>query len=149
MIATPHIFFGAALGNVIGNPYLTAIIAFITHYLLDAIPHYQPKPVKGFKEGNLRGMDKKDWILKSIEPTLGITAVCGFMFTDSNPLPLVIGAFFGFLPDFLWFLEWKYGIRTLPFPIPQWEHKFHKHVSFIRGIVPQVIVTILAILYLI
>ncbi len=146
MIATPHIFFGAMLGKWIGNPFLTIIISFLTHYLLDLIPHYQPRPIKGYKEGGLREMDKKDWLLKSIEPTLGISFLAAFIFTaEGNTLSMMLGAFFGFLPDFIWFIEWKFGYRLFPFPTFQLEHKYHRHVSFIKGIVPQIIVTLVSI----
>ncbi len=145
MIATPHIFFGAMLGKWIGNPVLTIIAAFFTHYLLDLVPHYQPRPIKGYKEGGLRGMDKKDWLLKSIEPILGISALAGIIFTaEGDTLSMALGAIFGFLPDFIWFIEWKYGFRLFPFPTFQLEHRLHRHIEFIPGIIPQIVVTVLS-----
>ncbi len=43
MTATNHALTGAVIGFSVGNPFLAIPIAFLSHYLLDAFPHYASK----------------------------------------------------------------------------------------------------------
>lgn len=141
MVTSVHLVFGAAVGVVLKNPALVVPVAFCTHYLLDAVPHYAPKPVKGFKEGGFSGTNWLDLSLKAVEPVLGIMliALLCFNLETKLKLPLILGAVFGWLPDFLVFLEWKFGIKR-PNPFRWFEVKTHKHTGGLRGILPQVMV---------
>jgi len=48
MLLTPHILVGALIGFKIQNPWLVFILAIISHFALDAIPHreYDIKALK-------------------------------------------------------------------------------------------------------
>jgi len=148
MITSTHLFIGAAIGKATGNLFLAIPLAFVSHFLLDAIPHYNPKQVKSYLEKGLRGVDKKDLLLKSIEPLIGISIV-GYAIYMQSELALVmsLGALFGWLPDLFVFLEWKFNgnsgiIRKI-------ETYYHKHTkSFFFGVVPQILISVLALLYL-
>ncbi|MBI2049966.1 MAG: hypothetical protein HYT35_00720 [Candidatus Staskawiczbacteria bacterium] len=52
MILTPHLLFGAAVGSKIEYMPLTIILAFLSHYLLDLIPHI---------EYSVANISKKQW----------------------------------------------------------------------------------------
>lgn len=148
MIGTVHLLFGAAIGKFVGDPFLTIILAFVTHYLIDWIPHCQAKAVKGYREHGLLGCDKKDLALKSIEPVLGLILLFYLVSKhDGSAGIMLLGAFFGLLPDLLTFVEWKYGKRARPPYIADFERKFHRHIGVI-GIIPQILVMILCLLYL-
>ena len=147
MIGTVHLLFGAVIGKFIGNPYLTCILAFVTHYLLDAVPHCQAKAPKGFREGGFRGVDKMDLLLKSVEPILGIGLTLYLIVLNGSSVSMLLGAFFGTLPDLLWFVEWKWGRRIRPPLVTLWEETFHRHIGVV-GIIPQIMVMILCLLYL-
>ncbi len=41
MLETPHAAVGAALGRWIRPPWLAMLLAYLSHWLLDAIPHYE------------------------------------------------------------------------------------------------------------
>ena len=149
MVTSIHLVTGAAIGAATGNIYLAAVLSFGTHYLLDAIPHCCWKPVKNYKEGGWEKADKVDLIIKSIEPVLGILITTYFVYHAPSNLvmPMIFGAFFGWLPDLLVFLEWKFGIQR-PKPLKMFEEKFHHHLSSFWGIVPQIIFVLCVLYYL-
>ena len=67
MLTTTHLLAGAVIGKYFQNPILIIILAFVSHYILDFIPHYSIKAVIGFKEGGLRNANKKELIKKGME----------------------------------------------------------------------------------
>lgn len=150
MLTSVHLFVGAALGKATGNVYVTIPVAMVSHYLLDMIPHYNPKPVKSYKEKGLCEANKKDLLMKSLEPLIGI-ALLGYFISLNETLGLVMitGAFFGWLPDLFIFLEWKFNIICRPRLIKNFETVCHYHITFIIGTIPQVIISLLAVLYII
>lgn len=147
MVTTVHLLAGMTIGALLKQPVLVVPIAFCTHYLLDAIPHYAPKPVIGFKDGGIKGMSIKDLLIKSFEPLAGVLLVLIFVNKASNELviPIILGAIFGWLPDFFVYLEWKHNIKR-PWPFRGFEIRTHKHTGGLRGILPQVFVAIASIL---
>lgn len=146
MLTSAHLLAGAAIGKLAGNVYLAIPIAFFSHYLLDAVPHYNQKPVINYKELGFKGADKTDLLIKALEPAIGLALTAHLIFgiPQATTLPLYLGAFFGWLPDLLVFLEWKHNIPT-PSLIQKFEKAFHRHTNFINGILSQIIVSGIAI----
>lgn len=48
MTASNHALTGAVIALAVKNPALAIPMAFISHFVVDVIPHYNPKGVKGF-----------------------------------------------------------------------------------------------------
>jgi len=149
MVTSVHLLSGAVVAVVLKDPLLVAPVAFGLHYVLDGISHYAPFPVIGFKEKGIKGTSINDLVLKSIEPLLGIIIVAMFIALSPNSLrfPIFIGALFGWLPDLLVFLEWKFNIHR-PYPIKKIEDKYHKHVDGAKGIVPQIVLAVSCVVFL-
>ena len=65
-------------------------------------------------------MGPHELLNKSIEPLLGLFA--GIYLMPRNPLELrlaiLVGGLFGWLPDLLVFLDWKYGVGMQSFLEP-------------------------------
>lgn len=139
MVTTVHLLAGTAIAVVLKQPALVIPVAFLFHYVLDAVPHYTPKPVINFKKEGLRGMSLADLGKKSLEPIAGILLVLLYGLTLGRPMFAIIvaGCIFAMLPDLLVFLEWKFNINR-PWPIRQIEMKTHKHTGGMRGILPQI-----------
>lgn len=94
MILTPHLLVGAALAAKIHPLALAAILALLSHYLLDAVPHW---------DYSTRAVIEKRWrnslpvFLKIFfDFLLGIFVI--FMLAKNVPLAFA-GAFFAVLPD--------------------------------------------------
>lgn len=42
MLETPHVLIGAAIATKVGNPYLALPLAFLSHFVVEKIPHWNP-----------------------------------------------------------------------------------------------------------
>jgi len=94
MILLVHLLFGAAIGASIKNIILAIILAFLSHYFLDLLPHAE------YSVGSIR---KSRWnralpeLLKILlDFSLGIVLI--FIFSKNYPI-IYICAFFAILPD--------------------------------------------------
>jgi len=146
MLTIVHLLLGAAIGKYFSNLWLIIPIAFLSHYLLDFIPHSQPQSVKKYKKYGLKGCDKKDLLLKAIEPILGIVLTFYLSYINFTYfLPMIIGAFFSWLPDLFLYPGWRDNSKIAKFIHLGKESKFHKHIKFIQGMLIQLIITLLLI----
>lgn len=42
MLETPHVVIGAAIATKVGNPLLAIPLAFLSHFVLEKVPHWNP-----------------------------------------------------------------------------------------------------------
>lgn len=100
MIASAHILAGAAIIKLIPNKAIAFPLAFLSHFLLDAIPHrdYETNDhFKGFKSF-------KFWlfVLKlELDVFFSILIISITANNDPHYNQIIIGGFLGFLPDLL------------------------------------------------
>lgn len=98
MILTIHALAGAAVANQFHNKLIACILAFLSHFLLDAIPHreYSLENVKfGFKSQEFLRLAIK--IL--IDLVLGFILIIIFTKERSNLFQNLIGGFCALIPD--------------------------------------------------
>jgi len=100
MILAPHLLLGAAIASKVQNPVLAIILALLSHYLLDFIPHIE-YDIKNIKERRWRnaGAEVRNVLFDFLAGILLI-----FFSTNSGPL-IYICAFVALIPDFLTFLN--------------------------------------------
>src|SRR5687767_3301477 len=94
MTTIPHVIVGAAVGSLAPNPYLASLAGFISHFVLDFIPHWDPIGGKRHKNEFRR---KRLFYSTLLVIDIGV-AVGIFVFLWQYP-SLFLGAFFGVLPD--------------------------------------------------
>jgi len=128
MLFTTHAVTGAVVGFASGNPILGFFIGWISHHVLDSLPHFdqggfQIHKDKGpiwlgakYKEEGRQFEKKRDWIILFID--FSIATIIGLYFLyhfPSNYWPLLIfGGLGGVFPDILHGSPfWKYKIRKL------------------------------------
>lgn len=118
MLITPHLLVGGATGEASQNIPLVITASFLSHFLLDMIPHFEPGSLH--KEENYK-LIKRDWIIIFIDLALGIFLISLLYFSFKNYL-ILLGAFFAILPDFIDNVPfWKDLFRKT-----QWGFKFHQ-----------------------
>ncbi len=115
MILTPHILAGAAIATNISNPFLGLILAFLSHYFLDFIPH---------REYSIKNIKKRQWqksFFDSLKIALDIfLGILIILFLTKKLFLAFTGSFFALLPD-------GFTLLFLIFP----ENKFlKKHYFF-------------------
>lgn len=94
MILTPHLLVGAALAAKIHPFTLAATLAILSHYVLDAVPHWD------YLVPNIRA---KNW-LRALPEFLKVFAdffsgIILIFLLAKNPLLPLLGGFFAVLPD--------------------------------------------------
>ena len=93
MTATNHILTGALIGGLVKNPVLALPLAFLSHYVLDVLPHF------GVRE------DAK-LIFRNVligDVILSLIALAWLAFSGQpNPWLLVACGVVGASPDLLW-----------------------------------------------
>lgn len=117
MLLAPHILVGAAVAANTPNIFLGLLFAFLSHFILDRIPHweYSIEPLKQIKT---RGTKHCMPIFRrvALDINLGLIALTVALALSKNDTPSLIyifGGFFGILLDglsFLLFLKPKNAI---------------------------------------
>jgi hypothetical protein len=86
--------FGAVIASYIKDPILAVILAFLSHYLLDFIPHIEYS-IKNITEKNWRN-SLPDFLRVFLDFSFGILLI--LFFSTKTPI-IFIAVFFAMLPD--------------------------------------------------
>ncbi len=133
MTLTPHIVTGAVAARIFtSHPVAAFVLGCATHFMLDAIPHWDYK-IDSLSDENTGSdpLNKKVRFNKILffdvgkvllDVALGFTLLFWFIFPISNLSILLAGAIGGVLPDFLQFV---FGIwKNTPLRLHQKFHHF-------------------------
>lgn len=147
MILLVHLLFGAAVGTIIKNIPLAIILAFISHYLLDLLPHNEYPIEKDWEKHWY--LTSKNFSKVAIDFLIGLGLI--FMFSKNQPI-MYVCAFIATIPDGLTILA-----DFLPNKILEAHRYFHeKKVHFLKykkihafwRILSQILTVIISILLL-
>ena len=104
MVLTPHALIGAALASAVPeHPLIGFFLGFVSHFILDAVPHWDYH--LDFFETNL--LSRNDLIKLAADFVLGLSLVWLFVPT------LIWGALGALTPDALQFIYRKTKFRFL------------------------------------
>jgi hypothetical protein len=129
MIATNHALTGAAIVLTVKQPALALPLAFLSHFILDAIPHFgihEDEPVK--RNGH--------WLFKSVvsvDVILTLMALIAVPLTFNSEISgwwILLGMFVGISPDSVWIYRFLYEFRTkIVRPYGRFAH-FHQRIQW-------------------
>lgn len=121
MFLTIHAASGIFIGSHISTPWLAFIIGYISHWLLDAIPHGDEKIIDRTKYSEAK-LKKRLFYSAAID-TFGVIALF-YLLTGSGNVILTSSILWGMLgavaPDYLWGLH-----KITPVKILKPLHKIH------------------------
>jgi hypothetical protein len=126
-----HTIVGGSIGAlVLGHPLLGFCFGFLSHFLLDAIPHFDYKLLSLQKGEDKLDIDMKfgklfafDLLRISADVLIGLAVIFIFFYNgEYMPGSVLAGAFGAVLPDVLQFVYFK--IRTKPLQLLQRFHLF-------------------------
>lgn len=151
MYITVHAAAGAAIGTFTGNPLLAFIGGFVSHLILDMIPHGD----ESIKKWKLFKTARRRIAAAAFLDLLGVMAVLVFIvnYADWRLLPLLfMGAAGGVAPDALWGFHEMTGTPLLKW-YRTWHSKGHdiltrKKISLWQGLVVQIPLLALALWYI-
>lgn len=151
MILTPHLLLGAAIASKIEYLPAALLMAFLSHYFLDLIPHI---------EYSIDNITKKQW-QKSLPDILRVLLDFSFgivILIFLNPLSgrqliIYMGAFIALIPDSLTIISSIYPNKILAKHDQLHRKKIHflkhKKISTFWRILSQLLVVIISIILLI
>lgn len=119
-----HAAVGMAIASLTpGHPGLAFSVGFLSHFILDSIPHWEYKILSLQQEGNKLSVDmifgRKfiiDLLRIGADALIGI--LIGLIIFDSDRAQggtLLIGAFGAIVPDFLQFVYFKFKKKPLEY----------------------------------
>ncbi len=125
MTGVSHAITGAVVAVVISEPLLALPVAFLSHFVCDAIPHIGIGDVKKTAKRDVaHKIYKIDLIL--------ILLFFGILFAIGAPWVVIAGAFLAGSPDFVWF--YRYIIREKAGKLPPGPmnkiSRFHKNIQW-------------------
>ncbi len=150
MLTIVHVLVGMVIGKYVNNIFVIILLALISHYVLDFIPHTSMNAVPGYKKGGLKFASKKGLVLRSIEPVLGLVLAIVILYLNKERVGLMfVGLFFAFFPDLIQFIGWKNDFHKLKKIVPYpGSIIYNKAKSLIVGIGTQIIVGVAALMLL-
>lgn len=146
MLELPHVLAGATIATKIGNPLIAFPLAFLSNFLLDIFPHWNPHLGTEMKEyGKLTTKTKLIIFTDSfLGLIIGLWAAFRFWPNYSRSLMVIIACFLAVLADLS---EAPYFLLNYNHPFIQKIMKLQKrlqfNVSFLPGIISQAIFIIL------
>lgn len=161
MLLSSHIIVSGLLASQTGNYFLAAILGFFSHFIVDAIPHWDDYLSPEFDS---RAKSEKGHFFKSrffykeiskvaIDILIGLSVLSLIFFKTSgfdNIAYAAVGIFFGVLPDPLQLLYLMTNWRSLK-PNRDIQYRLHtliykKRPTFWPGILTQVATILLVFL---
>ncbi len=150
MILASHIIISGLIGAQSKSYFLAALAGLVSHYVLDAVPHWDEYLSKEFKDKTETGISFiknklfwKEMAKVAIDILLGLIifyVLAGRDLDYGSAALALTGIFFGILPDPLQLLYWltKSPLLKLNYDL---QHALHKKIqpNFILGILTQII----------
>jgi hypothetical protein len=110
-----HVAVGVLVAVIIKNPVVVVPVAFASHFVLDALPHFK------YPEHN----SNKFLYLLAIDGALCSAIYIFALYKWPHQwLAITLGAFFAALPDFMWLFYYK---KPLP---KNWFYKFSAWIQW-------------------
>lgn len=144
MLSTPHLLVGAAIVKVIPVPAVSLPLAFLSHFVLDSIPHWDGSPKTPF------GLKTVGMI--AIDYALGASLVLLLTTGLPNQYLIWLGAFLGTAPDFILGTYRHFEDQLSRYTFIKIPNDFHiiiqRNLPFNTGLVVSVVTSLIAILIL-
>lgn len=148
MLELPHALVGAAIATKIPNPFISIPLAFLSHLLLDFIPHWNPGLYTETKKYG-KPTKQSTWIVIG-DTTLsligGLSLASLVLPNVKHTITIVLACFAAVLLDVI---EGPYFFLNLRHPllkkIIEFQHRYQGRAKLIPGLAIQGVVAVLGI----
>jgi len=140
MLVLPHVATGAALGALLGDPFVVVPAAVASHFILDSVPHWQETMAPYIPTW-------KTYLRIPIDIGLAVALVIYALSIHPDLTPgILLGAIFASAPDL--------DVITIKLPKLQtglikkywdWHCKIQREVTSLWGVVTQLVVVVASI----
>lgn len=139
MLETPHALGGMVIAAIIPNPWISLPLAFLSHFAVDMLPHWNWKP------------DARPLSLLGIALDLILLEILVGYLAFQSPLKsnLAAGAFFAVLPDLLLapYIFFGFNNRHIR-KLCQFQKSIQNRAPVLPGIITQLLLSALCLLIL-
>jgi len=123
MTATNHVLTGMVIASAIPNPAIALPAALLSHFLMDALPHYTDPDIgiNSFKFKLILGADAY------------IAAMClllVFMLQPANMWVIIAGGILAAAPDLMWLPDFIAALKHEPAPVYGSIRQFHHRIQW-------------------
>ena len=105
MLETPHVAIGAAIAAKIPNPFISIPLAFLSHFAMDRVPHWNPHINTELKKNGY--ITTKSSVIIAVDVAfaliLGSLIAYQAMPDKNRALIIMLGSFAAVLPDLVEF----------------------------------------------
>jgi ABC-type dipeptide/oligopeptide/nickel transport system permease component len=125
MTATNHALTGSIIAAAVPNPVIGLPLALLSHFVLDALPHFGAHTVANPKTKEFRAILITDSIMTAV--LLLFVAFASYRM-GMNWFVVFMGGFLAWLPDVMWYKHYQSDLRGEP---KQWDRlrTFHKKIQ--------------------
>lgn len=145
MLSTPHLLVGAAIAHSIPEPAISLPAAFLSHFVLDATPHWDGSPKAPFSKKLISGVIA-DYIF-------GMALVYFISSGQPHQFIILLGALLATLPDFIMAITKHFPTPLAHLPLIYTFNKHHlniqNNVHIAQGLLSSSVVSIAALIFLI
>jgi hypothetical protein len=132
MMAINHAVMGALIGLTFDEPAAALPLAFLSHFALDAVPHY---------DSEAKSKDERLASIEFFQVQILLNGLLCFLLVivlastqPKNWLQAAICAFLGASPDFMWIPRYLAVRRTGRIPkTNNWLLRFHGNIQWLTG----------------
>jgi hypothetical protein len=129
MTATNHVLTGAVIALAVKQPALAIPLAVLSHFVLDALPHY------ALKSGRVFDYGKKSYanLVSPIDAGVAVVILIWlgfFLDADISNALLVICAFAAYLPDIFWLPTFVKELKTHTWEPRNWFLRLHQRIQW-------------------
>ena len=146
MLELPHVAVGAAIAVQTGNPLIFLPLAFLSHFLVDFIPHWNPNIYNEIKKFGKVSLKSNLIIIIDIllSLTFGLTIAMRFWPDTSRAIFFLLACFLAVLPDVIeapyFYLKCKYPVLE---KIIDFQRKHQGKTTMLLGLLIQMAVLII------
>jgi len=149
MLELPHTAVGAAIATKIPNPFLAIPLAFLSHFLLDLIPHWNPSLYRETKKYG-KPTKKSTWfVIGDVILSLGVGLfLASRVWPDlSRALIILFTCFAAVVLDVVEGFYFFLGIRPeFLRRLIEFQHRFQGRTPLIPGLIIQGAIVALALI---
>ncbi|BCX14952.1 MAG: hypothetical protein KatS3mg088_635 [Patescibacteria group bacterium] len=144
MLETPHVAVGAAIATKIANPFVSLPLAFLSHLLLEKVPHWNPH--LNTEKKTFGKVTKKSTTIVIIDSVSALSLGLWIALSKSSNFEqfviILLACFFSVLPDLV---EAPYFFLNLKSNLIERWIKFQKSLQVDTSVVPGLTTQILTI----